>query len=544
MFKYILKIALYVLIFNFNILFSFNKDVCAEDLHIFNVLNNAKLVLMENIAIANSSNKDHIEAKLPIEQKSLEQKSLDLVKMEIELLREIVQGFNEGLLFFVEYRFINVCNFFSNFDSIEPRDLRAFKRKVTKFDNFIQNYSLKKKGVLDKREVELCEKIINFDQILLTCFLRYDFYNIDTVDRIIDTCFFRPAEFMGVHPLFTTSASIIILSILFYYYVYPNLGNFNDSDEEDNSPLRPVDENVALDEKHPTLENKSDSIDVAQIRVFRQNGRMCGANAAFRLIAFHESKGDVLQAYKIANDAVRFNECCRHWAEITKVSSLNDLHTGHLDVIIKDYNASHADSPINGEDLTMVDDSMGLRDSSKANFADFYGIDDSTIVVDDKEVVVDGKRTRLKEGHTQYFIINTAENDIPGFGGDKETDKPGAEKDKKDDAKKVEEKPKETAKPQPEKSWISRFLEAIFGKNETDENSLSKSTDSGKKGSNAKRDKKWKRTNYGHWISLMFVNDSSARDGVRVIMADSIGNPNRTDDPLLKGLHRMLVYGS
>lgn len=527
MFKFILIIALYVLIFNFNILFSFNKHVCAEDLHIFKILNNAKLVLMENKATANSSSKDHIDAKLSIEQKSLEQKSLELVKMEIELLMEIVQGFNEGLLFFVEYRFIRVCNFFSNFDSIKPRDIRAFKRKVTKIDSFIRNYRSKRKGVLDKREVELCEKIIYFDQILLTCFLRYDFYNIDIVDRIIDTCFFRPVEFMGAHPLFTTSVSIIILSILFYYYVYPNLGNFNGSDEEDNSPLIPVDENVTLDEKHPTLENKSDSIDVAQIRVFRQNGRMCGANAAFRLIAFHESKGDVVQAYKIANDAVRFNACCRHWAEITKVSSLNDLHTGHLDIIIKDYNASHADNPINEEDLTMVDDSMGLRDPSKANFSDFYGIDDSTIIVDGKEVVVGGKRTRLKEGHTQYFIINTAENDIPGFGGDK-----------------VEEKPEETSKLQPEKSWIAMYLEAIFGKNEIDENSSSKSTDLGRKGSGAQRGKKWRRTNYGHWISLMFVNDSSAKDGVRVIIADSIGNPNRTDDPLLKGLHRMLVHGS
>ena len=108
---------------------------------------------------------------------------------------------------------------------------------------------------------------------------------------------------------------------------------------EDNSPFKPVDEDVVLDEEHPTLENKSDGIDVAQINVFRQNSRTCGANAAFRLIAFHESHGDVVQAYRLANDARRFNECCRHWAKITKVTSLNDLHSRHLDIIIKDYNA-------------------------------------------------------------------------------------------------------------------------------------------------------------------------------------------------------------
>ena len=569
-FKVVSKVTLCTLILSFNFLFSFklNREIRAEDLHIFNILNNAKLVLMEDLAIAdhsgaNNSVEDLIQdqnkkddapdtfeqtaceqqysEQTSLEQTSLEQKSLDLVEKEIELLKEIVQGFNKGLLFFVEYRFISVCNFFSNFDSIEPRDVRAFKRKVTKFDNFIQNYSLKKKETLDKDEVELCEKILIFDQILLTCFLRHDFYNIDLTDEVVDACFFRPVEFMGEHPLLTTTAAAIILSILFYYYVYPNLDRFYNSEKEDNSPLKTVDENVVLDEKNPTLKNESDAIDVAQVKVFKQEGRMCGANAAFRLIAFHESKGDVVQAYRLANDAKRFNECCRHWAEIIKVRSLNDLHSGHLDIIIKDYNEMHVDNPIPEEDLTMADDSTGLRDRSKGNFADFYGIDD-TVVGDS---VLPGKRSKLKEGHTQYVIINTAENDIPGFGKHKDSDKAGSGKDKKDEQKKDEAKPKESVKSsQSEKSWFGRLLESIFGKNETDKDADGKGNGSGNCGSSAKKSKKWKEAAYGHWLSFMFVNDPRARDGVRVIMADSIGNPNRTRDPILNGLHQMLVHGS
>lgn len=540
MFKYIFKITpkitpkiilcTFILSFNFLLASKLNRAICVEDLHIFNIFNNAKLVLMEDIAIKHHSIAGDSPENLTQDQnKKLQQKSLDLVEKEIELLKEIVHGFNKGLLFFIEYRFIGVCNFFSNFDSIEPRDVRAFERKVIKFDNFIQNYRLKKKESLDNDEIELCEKILIFNQILLTCFLRHDFYNIDLTDEIVDTCFFRPVEIMGNHPLLTTAAAAIILSVLFYYYVYPNLGNFSDSGEEDNSPFKPVDENVALDEKNPTLKNESDTIDVAQISVFKQNSRTCGANAAFRLIAFHESNGDVEQAYRLANDAKRFNEFCRHWAEITKVDSLNDLHSRHLDVIIKDYNKTHLDNPIPEDDYTIVDDSMGLRDPSKGFFAETYGIDDFQA----GDVVVEGKRSRLKDGRTQYFIINTAENDIPGFG-----------EHEKDEPKKDEAKSKEAGQPsQSEKSWFGRLLESIFGKNETDKSSDGKDNSPGNSRSSAPKSKKWKKAAYGHWLSFMFVNDPSARDGVRVIMADSIGNPNRTNDPILRGLHHMLVHG-
>ena len=153
-------------------------------------------------------------------------KALDLVEKEIELLKEIVHGFNNGLLIFVEYRFVSVCNFFSQLDSIEPRNIRAFKRKVIKFDNFIKNYSLNKNSMLDKDEIVLCEKILIFDQILLTCFLRYDFYNIDVFDRVTDACFFRPVEIMGEHPFSQLSAVIVVLSILFFSTFILILSNF------------------------------------------------------------------------------------------------------------------------------------------------------------------------------------------------------------------------------------------------------------------------------------------------------------------------------
>jgi hypothetical protein len=544
-FKYIFRVALSVFIFNFNCLLAFNKDICVEDLHIYNIFNNAKLVLMENMAfvcpapanISSTSNTTESSAQgqnkeddsnETVEQHSIEQKSLDLVEKEIELLRDIVSGFNKGLLFFAEYRFISICNFFSNLDSIEPKNIRAFERKITKFDNFIQNYNKKKMGLLDKSEVELCEKIMVFDQILLTCFLRYDFYNIDMVDRVIDTCVFRPVEFMGAHPLLTTSAVIIILSAVFYYYVYPHLNSFHGSGEdgpvEDNRPFVPVAEDVALDEQHPTLENKNGDIEVAQIRVFRQNGAMCGANAAFRLIAFHESHGDVVQAYKIANDAKRFNECCKHWAAITKVGSLNHLHSAHLDIIIKDYNGAHADNPIPEDDLTMVDDSEGLCNPGRSEFARAYGIDDTVV----GDAVADGKRSKLENGRTQYFIINTAKNDIPGFGDPKDSDKDGP----KNDVAKAKESAGQQAQPAA-KSWFGKLLESIFGKTGAEKG--------GPKPPAKKRGTGWKDTTYGHWLSFMFVKDQGAKNGVRVIMADSLSNYNRTDDPLLIGLHRMLV---
>ncbi len=572
MFKYIFKIAVWTTVLSSSFLFAFNKsnkEIRVEDLHIFNIFNNAKVVLMEDLAAASHSTESHSTvgpstvAQKPSETKPFEKMSLDLVKKEIELLKEIIQGFNNGLLLLVEYKFVSVCNFFRQLDAIEPRNIRAFKRKVTKFDNFIQDYSLKKKSMLDKDEVELCEKILNFNQILLTCFLRYDFYNIDTVDRVIDACFFRPVEIMGEYPL-ATSVVIVVLSILFFRYcVYPYFNNFYNCDEngpvEDNGQLKKIDpKSVALDEEHPTLENKNRQIDVAQIKVFPQNGRMCGAHAAFRLIAFHESHGDVVQAYRIANDAKRFNECCSHWSEITGVSSLNDLHSRHLDTIIKDYNVAHTDNPIPADDYMIIDDSKGVRDPSSGFFAETYGIDDEV----DSLGVVPGKRTRLNAGRTQYVIINTAENGVPSeFGEHKDSDKAEQMQDKKDEGPKDKEKPKEgtdqkpkdgqqykeqskegtVPQPETEQSWFGQLMDFIFGKNS---DGSGNSGSAGKNASTAKRSKKWYRTSYGHWLPFMFVPDPGVKDGVRVIMADSMGNPDRTRDPILTGLHRMLVHGS
>mgnify|MGYP001016241063 CR=1 FL=1 len=486
MFKYILKIALYAFILNTNFLFAFNKEICAEDLHIFNILNNAKLVLMENIAIANNSNKDsmqdqnqkdgslNVPARQPqgkpfaqknIELVSFEQKTLDLVKMEIKLLREIVHGFNEGLLFFVEYRFINVCNFFNNFDSIEPRNIRAFKRKVTKFDNFIQNYRLKKKGLLNKDEVELCEKIINFDQILLTCFLRHDFYNVDMTDEFIDACFFRPVEWVGYHPIITTAFILIIAGCLFYHYVWPHIGNYY-------YEIVGPDGSKVLD---------SESSDVTQIRTFFQSGSTCGAHAAFKIIAFHESGGNIERAYDLANDKGRFARLAKEWSEIPaikkdNVQSLNNLEDIHIQAILNDYNLKNPQSQILPESYSVIPDITHLD-----MYGDFHGAGDRDLVQQ--------WRGLLNANMPIYFVVNTRK-----CGVFKEpTRKDGT-------ACSSEEIEKARA------AWMKQNQRAV-----------------------------------GHWLPFMVIPPKSDGDHVRFLTADSIFNTNRTNCEWVRRLRKMLV---
>ena len=472
MFKYILKIALYIFIFNSNFLFAFNREICAEDLHIFNILNNAKIVLMEDIAFADSSNKNSIQDQnqkndtLDISaQVSVEQKSLDLVKMEIELLREIVQGFNRGLLFFVEYRFISVCNFFSNMDSIEPRNIRAFKRKLTKFDNFIQNYRLKKKGILDKSEVELYEKIINFDQILLACCLRHDFYNVDLTDEIVDACFFRPVEWMGDHPIITTAVILIITSCLFHHYVWPHIGNYY---YETVGP----DGSKVLD---------SESSDVTQIRTFFQSGSTCGAHAAFKIIAFHESGGNIERAHELANDKDRFAKLAKEWSEIPaikkdNVQSLNNLEDIHIQAILNDYNLKHPQAQILPESYSVIPDITHLD-----MYGDFHGAGDRDLVQQ--------WRGLLQANMPIYFVVNTRK-----CGVFKEpTRKDGT-------ACSAEEIEKARV------AWMKQNQRAV-----------------------------------GHWLPFMVIPPKSDGDQVRFLTADSIFNTNRTNCEWVRRLRKMLV---
>jgi hypothetical protein len=160
----------------------------------------------------------------------------------------------------------------------------------------------------------------------------------------------------------------------------------------------------------------------------------------------------------------------------------------------------------------------------------------------------------LKNGQTQYFIVNTAEFGEPtGFGEHEDTDKQNEAKKQDTQSKEARKEAQENTMSQ-EKSWFGRLLESIFGKRETTLDSSKKDTvekdntkkDNAKKnsGSSSAKKTKWVKTSYGHWLSFMFVNDPHAKDGVRVMMADSLGNPNRTNDPILNGLHHMLVHGS
>jgi len=163
--KYISKIAVFTLIFISNFFVSnilcavtLNKEIRAQDLNIFNILTNAKIVLMEDLA--RHHNGTGIKVGVESDAKTA---AKVLVEQEIALLCEIVSGFNSGLLSAIEFKFLGICNFFNNFEknkdpknigleNIEPRNIRAFKRKLIQFDNFIQKHCLNKKSSFGKDE--------------------------------------------------------------------------------------------------------------------------------------------------------------------------------------------------------------------------------------------------------------------------------------------------------------------------------------------------------------------------------------------------------
>lgn len=395
--KILLKIVL-VLVFFLKFGFLSAQSVKAEALHIFKIFQNSKAIMMEGFLQQNNNNLD------------FEKKYLAVIDREICLLSEIIEGFNNGLLVLLEYKFWGICNFFKDLELIEPRNIRAFKRKIIKFDEFIYK-KLKTQKLLNEVEIGMCNKIIEFDSILLKYFLRHDFYSIDTFDEVKDMCFYRPVEWIENHPMFSVSVFLIISGFLFYYYVWPYV-DFFDEDAKDGYVL---------------IKNHNQKVNAIQFKQQRtQWGLTCGAHAIFNFLALRKGNGDSKVTFDLINDETSRQMCFDRWQKIVpdrkglnsldgddiwailrsegipdndviRIENVNMLEASHFDELNNMYHI------VDGK-FRNVADSIQEGELQENEFIDTDGV--RKIIV---EEAIHGERlANFRSGNPQFFIVNTA----------------------------------------------------------------------------------------------------------------------------------------
>lgn len=126
-----------------------------------------------------------------------------LVSKTLDLLSQIIDGFNKGHLLAFEYKFLSICRYFKNANTVEPRHIRVFRLKIKKLRKHIKRYFAERKNLMSRDEIEMCNKIYQFSLMLSTSLLESEYLGITVADQVLDLVAFRPYELLCAHPVAT-----------------------------------------------------------------------------------------------------------------------------------------------------------------------------------------------------------------------------------------------------------------------------------------------------------------------------------------------------
>jgi len=308
------------------------------------------------------------------EQKDSHNEVYMRIQNAVLLMEEIVDGINKEIFFFnpqMEYKFINICNFLKGTNTITLSLLRSFKEKIRNFDRYIEHYCLKKREVIEKKELDLLNKMTYCNDLLLNNLLKDEYLSISLLDHVTDVLIYRPMEFIAAHKLLTVIIVGCIVGGIWYFYVrQPEVPN----------PI--VEERV------------TDQYRIIQMRVLNQTRSQCAFNALYnRCLASNE---DIGRLSVEVNDSVQFKE----WQQVASALIGSDaaLRDDHLEELI-------AKLGINRENLTVIPDSTALDPTHLQPVApEPVGILPAIVPH------IDQKIAALRRGVPQIFIINDTES--------------------------------------------------------------------------------------------------------------------------------------
>lgn len=144
----------------------------------------------------------------------------------LTLMQEIIEGFNTGMLEYnpeVEYKFVSMCNTLKDVPHIEARHLRTLKKKIHKFDEYLQSYCVNTRDFLSVEEKAFFNKMIRLDYFLTNILLRNEFLENSFFQKFKDWFFYKPGEWMGDHPgLVITGLAVLVVGVCFAL-AYPEI---------------------------------------------------------------------------------------------------------------------------------------------------------------------------------------------------------------------------------------------------------------------------------------------------------------------------------
>jgi hypothetical protein len=168
--------------------------------------------------------KNFLEQDRSIEQNAGSMAALLLVKKSQSILRDIVDGFNQGSI----HNLIIEQKFMQAYDAglptkMRPKDLRLFSKNIVGFDLFLNDFTKQKRWSLSSQELALINKIQQLNFLLTKGILHRDFLPIETGDYIADVLWHKPCEFAVRHKKAILSiVAVAAIAGISYYVVYPS----------------------------------------------------------------------------------------------------------------------------------------------------------------------------------------------------------------------------------------------------------------------------------------------------------------------------------
>ena len=168
--------------------------------------------------------KNFLEQDRSMEQNAGSMAALLLVKKSQSILRDIVDGFNQGSI----HNLIIEQKFMQAYDAglptkMRPKDLRLFSKNIVGFELFLNDFTKQKRWSLSSQELALINKIQELNFLLTKGILHRDFLPIETGDYIADFLWHQPCEFAVRHKKAILSiVSVAAIAGISYYVVYPS----------------------------------------------------------------------------------------------------------------------------------------------------------------------------------------------------------------------------------------------------------------------------------------------------------------------------------
>ncbi len=194
------------------------KAINIHSLHLYKMLNNFREVIAQRV----------LAGSLPDQNESAVRSllaPLELVEDAIKKMHEIVQTFNSDDFYAhenqnrnleIQYKFVNACNLLKDVEKVEPRHLRSLCAKFEIFDQYVRAYCLREKSFLNSGEIDLLNKITQFNQILLLHLLKDEHLNLRFTDGFVDVVFYSPLEFITENPVSTLVSLIAIGGVTWF----------------------------------------------------------------------------------------------------------------------------------------------------------------------------------------------------------------------------------------------------------------------------------------------------------------------------------------